>query len=246
MLDLQRVQRSSAADEVYEQLVAGIVAGDVSAGDTMPSERALSDALGVSRPVVREAMQRLSHAGLVEVRHGGSTRVADYRRTAGPDLLRELLVDDAGEIDLAVARDVVRARADIGPPLVADAARRATTADHEALDEIVLRMRGTDDVGELQHLALGFFDRLVDAADNVVHRLLFNVLRRAYEPVMDALAVVLRDEVSDVDGYAAIAAAVRAGNPTAAAAAVHDVVDRGTRATVEAIDALLATPDHES
>lgn len=243
MLELKRVERSSVADDVYDQLLSSIVGGEVRAGEAMPSERTLAETLGVSRPVVREAMQRLAQAGLVAVRHGGATRVADYRRTAGPDLLRDLLLDVDGELDLRVARGIVEARADIGPGIVAAAARRASADDLAQLDDVVARMRETDDVAQLQRLALDLWDRLVDASDNVVHRLLFNVLRQAYEPVMDALAVVLRDEVSDVAGYAAIVDVVRAGDPSAAGAAVHAVVDRGTRATVEAIDALLSLPD---
>lgn len=38
--------------------------------------------------------------------------------------------------------------------------------------------------------ALDLWDAVVDASGNVVYRLLFNALRRAYEPVMDVLAVV--------------------------------------------------------
>ena len=47
---------------------------------------------------MREALQRLSQAGLVEVRHGGSTTVRDFRTSAGLDLLPRLLVRD-GELD---------------------------------------------------------------------------------------------------------------------------------------------------
>lgn len=242
-MQLSPISRTSASDEVYDQLVASIVEGEVDPGEAMPSERALADGLGVSRPVVREALKRLAHAGLVQIRHGGKTLVTDFRHTAGPDLLQALLLDRNGELDLEVARSVVEARSDIGPPVAAIAARRASPRDLDALDAVVLRMREvvdtTADVAELQRLAMDFWDRLVDASDNVVHRLLLNALRRAYEPVMDALAVVMREEVSDVDGYAEIAAAVRARDPERAEACVHAVVDHGARATIDVIDELL-------
>lgn len=244
-MDLQPISRSSASDDVYDRLVASIVEGEVAAGEAMPSERALADGLGVSRPVVREALKRLAHAGLVQIRHGGATRVEDYRRTAGPGLLGVLLLDRNGELDLAVARSIVEARADLGPPVAAAAARRATADDLAALHDTVAAMRASHELVELQRLALDFWDRVVDAGDNVVHRLLFNALRRAYEPVMDALAVVMRAEVSDVDGYAGVAAAIEAADPAAAAAAVRAIVDHGTRATVDLIDELLA-PDEDA
>ena len=67
----------------------------------LPSERRLAEVLGVSRPAVREALQRLSQAQLVEVRHGGSTTVRDFRTFGGLDLLPRLLVRD-GELDPTV------------------------------------------------------------------------------------------------------------------------------------------------
>lgn len=238
-MDLHPIVRSSASDEVYDRLVASIVEGEVAAGDAMPSERSLADGLGVSRPVVREALKRLAHAGLVQIRHGGATLVSDYRRTAGPGLLGALLLDRNGDLDLEVARSIVEARSDLGPPVAAAAARRADAEDLAALHATLDAMRATDEVPDLQRLALDFWDRIVDASDNLVHRLLFNALRRAYEPVMEALAVVMEAEVSNVDGYAAVLVALERGDPAAAARAVHAVVDHGARATVELIDELL-------
>ncbi len=245
-MDLQPITRSSASDDVYDRLVASIVEGEVTAGDPIPSERALAEGLGVSRPVVREALKRLAHAGLVQIRHGGATRVADYLRTAGPGLLGVLLLDRNGDLDLAVARSIVEARSDLGPPVAAAAARRATPSDLAALRATVETMRATDDVADLQRLALDFWDLVVDASGNLVHRLLFNALRQAYEPVMDALAIVMQSEVSNVDGYAAVVDALETGDPAAAAEAVHRVVDHGARATVELIDQLLQPDDDAS
>lgn len=250
-MELQRIQRQSASDEVFDQLVASIVDGEVTAGDAIPSERALAEGLGVSRPVVREALKRLAHAGLVDIRHGGATTVSDFRRTAGPDLLGALLLDRRGELDLEVARSIVEARSQIGPPVAAAAAGRATPDDLAGLHEVVAAMRDlrqdehpdAEAVAALQRLALDFWDRVVDASHNVVHRLLFNALRRAYEPVMDALAVVMRAEASDVEGYAAVLDAIESGDPDGAAAAVRAVVDHGATATVALIDELLAAPD---
>lgn len=244
-MDLQPIARSSASDDVYDRLVASIVGGEVGVGEPMPSERSLAEGLGVSRPVVREALKRLAHAGLVQIRHGGATLVTDYRRTAGPDLLSVLLLDRNGDLDLEVARGIIEARSDFGPPVAAAAARRATPGDLAAVDALVGDLRGAEDDHERQRLALDFWDRVVDASHNVVHRLLFNALRRAYEPVMDALVVVMRDEVSDVDGYAAVAAALHDRDPATAEAAVRALVDRGARAAVDLIDELLATPDPE-
>src|SRR5689334_1543202 len=104
-MPLQPVTRRLVPDEVYEQLLDEVVDGHLSPGDALPSERRLSELLGVSRPAVREALQRLSSARIVEVRQGGSSTVRDFRRHAGLDLLPRLLVRN-GELDPAVGRSI--------------------------------------------------------------------------------------------------------------------------------------------
>jgi GntR family transcriptional repressor for pyruvate dehydrogenase complex len=52
-----------------------ILSGQLAPGDQLPSERSLSLELGVSRSVVREAINRLASLGLVRSVHGSGTRV---------------------------------------------------------------------------------------------------------------------------------------------------------------------------
>jgi DNA-binding FadR family transcriptional regulator len=63
-------RRRTLADEVTEVLRARLVAGEVAAGGRMPTEGQLADAFQVSRAVIREAVARLKHEGLVESRQG--------------------------------------------------------------------------------------------------------------------------------------------------------------------------------
>src|SRR6266508_5323078 len=106
---LQPVARRSVPDEVFEQNVADVVDGELAPGETLPSERRLAEVLRVSRPAVREALQRMAQAGLVEVRQGDATTVRDFRRHAGLDLLPSLLVR-GGELDFSVVRSILETR----------------------------------------------------------------------------------------------------------------------------------------
>ena len=102
----------------------------------LPSERRLAEVLGVSRPAVREALKRVSAAGLVEVRQGDATTVRDFRRHAGLDLLPRLLLR-AGELDLSVVRSILEARLHNGPKAAELAALRRKPVCAELLDEAV-------------------------------------------------------------------------------------------------------------
>ncbi len=55
-MPLKPVPRRSVTDDVFEQIAAEVVRGDVPAGGALPSERRLAEVLGVSRPSVREAL----------------------------------------------------------------------------------------------------------------------------------------------------------------------------------------------
>src|SRR3954470_21543025 len=112
---LKPITRRLVADDVFEQLLDEVVDGSLGPGDPLPSERRLAELLGVSRPAVREALQRLSQAGVGGVRPGGSTTVRDFRTSAGLDLLPRLLVR-GGNLDPIVGRSILQARQAIAPP----------------------------------------------------------------------------------------------------------------------------------
>jgi GntR family transcriptional repressor for pyruvate dehydrogenase complex len=235
---LTPITRRQVPDDVFEQLLGEVVDGSLGPGDALPSERRLAELLGVSRPAVREALQRMSATRLVEVRHGGATTVRDFQRHAGLDLLPRLLVRN-GELDPAVARSIVEARYVIAPGMVRLACRRAGRARQETTDALLAAVEdiatAADPVAR-QRAALAYWDKVVDLADSLVFRLLFNNLRQAYEPAMEALAPLLDSEVSNVAGYRAVADAVLSGDAEAAAAAVDVLLRPATEAIVTFLD----------
>jgi DNA-binding FadR family transcriptional regulator len=234
-MPLKPVARKLVPEDVFDQLLGEVVGGELVAGDPLPSERRLADVLGVSRPAVREALQRLSQAGLVEVRHGGSTTVRDFRTSAGLDLLPRLLVRD-GELDPRVGRSILQARQAIAPTVAALAAETSGGAATESLQAAVAGLEQAADAESRQHAALRFWDAVVDAADSIVFRLLFNSLRLAYEPAISALGPVMEAEVDNVAGYRALVQAISAGDGNGARAAADDLLRPATEALGRLLD----------
>ncbi|HEY2166905.1 MAG TPA: GntR family transcriptional regulator [Jatrophihabitantaceae bacterium] len=233
---LRPVPRRSVTDDVFDQIAAEVMRGDVPAGEALPSERRLAEVLGVSRPSVREALKRLGHAGLVDVRQGDATIVRDFRRTGGMDLLPQLLMS-GGRVDLATARSLMETRLHIGPFVAQLAAERGGAALGPALtaalDELVAQ---TDPVAR-QYAALAFWDVIVDGADSIALRLMYNSLRASYEPVIGAMSVVLDVEVSNYPGYRRLAAAITGARPANAAKAAADLLRPATDALLSALRA---------
>jgi DNA-binding FadR family transcriptional regulator len=234
---LKPVPRRSVTDDVFDQLVAEVLRGEVSAGEALPSERRLAEVLGVSRPSVREALKRLGHAGLVDVRQGDATTVRDFRRSAGMELLPQLLMS-GGTVDIPTARSVMETRLHVGPFVAELAAQRGGAALGPALSGALDHLAAQTDAIARQYAALAFWDVIVDGADSIALRLMYNSLRASYEPVIDAMSAVMEPEVSNHAAYRALAAAITAGRPAAAAKAAAALLRPATDTLLDALRAL--------
>ena len=66
------------AEYAENQLIDSILSGVYPIASVLPAERELAAQMGVTRPTLREALQRLARDGWLEIRQGKSTRVRDY------------------------------------------------------------------------------------------------------------------------------------------------------------------------
>ena len=234
---LHPIARRSVPEDVFEQLVAEVLSGEMKPGDALPSERRLAEVLGVSRPAVREALKRLTSTGLIEIRQGDTTTVRDFRRHAGLDLLPRLLFQ-AGELDISVVRSILETRLHNGPKVAELAAARRGPELAALLDTAIEDLSADTDPVQRQLHALTFWDHLVDGADSIAFRLMYNTLRATYEPARPALAVMMAAEVGHPEAYRAIAEAVRAGDTEAAASAARALLEPATTALLGALSEL--------
>jgi GntR family negative regulator for fad regulon and positive regulator of fabA len=71
-------------------LVTAMLDGTYPPGSTLPGERSLATDLGITRPTLREALQRLSREGWIRIQHGKPSKVRDYWTQGGLSLLGTL------------------------------------------------------------------------------------------------------------------------------------------------------------
>lgn len=76
----QQKPRTTLADRVYNTIYSRIANGDYPPEHKLPSETALSVELGISRPVLRDALERLRQEGLVHSRQGAGNFVAAHKQ----------------------------------------------------------------------------------------------------------------------------------------------------------------------
>ena len=90
MQNLKPAQPLRPTQHVEKFLVTAILDGAYPPGATLPNERSLATKLGITRPTLRETLQRLAAQGWVSIRHGKSTVVNDYWQDGGLSLLSTL------------------------------------------------------------------------------------------------------------------------------------------------------------
>jgi GntR family transcriptional regulator, transcriptional repressor for pyruvate dehydrogenase complex len=222
---LSAVDRQSLPDRVFEQLTAEIVAGDYPVGSAIPSERDLSEMLGVNRHVVREAVKRLEQVGLVRGMHGGRTTVLDYRRSAGLDVLA-LLAEHARELEplLPLLIAALEMRAGIGADVARLCAERGSPELRAELPELAERIRVTGAGDELLALDEAFWRVILDGADNLAYQLAFNSLIRAVHARVEIGLPWLEEELRRSRHRGPIAEAIAAGDPKRAERAAREAL----------------------
>lgn len=77
-MDWQPVQKPAEMAET--RLLEAILSGHFPINSNIPGERELAEQIGVTRPTLREALQRLARDGWLDIQQGKPTRVRDYWR----------------------------------------------------------------------------------------------------------------------------------------------------------------------
>jgi DNA-binding FadR family transcriptional regulator len=206
---LRTLQPQRLSDGVVSELVTAIRAGRLRQGEKLPSERQLSEQLGVSRVSVREGLRMLELLEVIEVRQGrGAFVVSSDVRPSGR-LLRHWLSAHRGEVlELLEVREALEATA---AALAADRSARIDVPG--ALDEA--------DLEALVDQDLKFHNSIASASGNPVLASLISELNGTLAESRFAMfAIPGRPKRSHAD-HIEIAKTIGAGDAAAACAAMQ-------------------------
>ena len=129
--------------EAMQAIKEAIFRGDFVPGQALPSEKDLAVALGVSRPVLREALRALQIQGFLDVRRGsrGGTYVTDLSNISIRDNLEDLL--RMGKVSL---KDLTQARLLLEPEVFRLAATNASEKQLAEMERLVREGSGARDL----------------------------------------------------------------------------------------------------
>jgi DNA-binding FadR family transcriptional regulator len=215
----------TVSSRIHARLRADILGGRYAAGDALPSERRLSEDLETSRHVVREALKRLQQAGLVSISQGGATRVRDWRRHGGLELLLDLAADGDAPEALHAPRAAMEMRACIGADAARRCAQRAAAALKAQLRARAEQLAAVDDLAARNAHYEVLWDLIVDGADNVAYRLALTTLV-SRQRIASVKADAVARELEDTGAIRALVTAIAAADAEASHARARDLLER--------------------
>ena len=165
------IDKSRRSLQVSRQLRKSIFSGEFQPGQRLPNERALAEAFGTSRIIVREAVWDLQRSGLVEVKRGarGGAFVQEMRHNAVTSVMRDMA--SLGQVRPA---HIIEVRLLIEPAGAALAAERATEEDLREMRQYleVIPKQQTDEYVRWQ---IGFHRMVAKASQNPLFTMQVNI-----------------------------------------------------------------------
>lgn len=200
------------AEFAEQQLIDAILSGRYPIDACLPAERELAVQIGVTRPTLREALQRLGREGWLEIRQGKPTRVRDYWREGSLGVLNALAHHPAAQPPDFITH-LLEVRLALAPAYSAQAvARRA--GDTTAFLAASLRL--ADDPADFAAFDWQLHRRLAELSGNPIYLLILNGFGELYLPLAERYFQAPEPRQYSRQFYADLLAAAQAGDSSQA------------------------------
>jgi len=177
MTTFKRIEYKRKSAYAAEQILEAIRAGRYGVGDRLPPEREVAEQMGISRPLVREALSALQIVGVLESRPGNGTYVTRGASAADEVPALSLIEESDSLVEAFEARRLLE------EGIVALACRKAACEDLDRLRralEALGKAAEAEDFEAFNDANVAFHRALARAAHN-------GLLERALCPLLDVL-----------------------------------------------------------
>ncbi|MEE4347891.1 MAG: FCD domain-containing protein [Paracoccaceae bacterium] len=222
-MPFRSVQPEKISTSVTHQIELLILRGILRPGERLPSERELSERMGISRPSLREAVAELQDKGLLNSKAGAGIYVADVLGGAfSPALIRLFAAHDEAVLDyIAFRRDMEGLAAERAARLASDTDLRVIQT---IFDKMVAAHTKRDPADEAL-LDADFHLSIIEASHNVI---MLHMMRSMYELLREGVfynrQIMFRNRSTRdllLEQHRAINEAIQARDPAGARGAVE-------------------------
>jgi len=158
------IKRTSTVERIVENLINLIKTRSLDIGDKLPSERQLCEIIGVSRPILREALKALQVMNIIDIRQGAGAFVKSLEPK---DVVEHL--DIVFHLNSSLYHDLYEARRVLESAVAGMAVSRISDEEIEAIAENVRQAAAhIDDAQIFQERDLELHEMIMKAAGNRV------------------------------------------------------------------------------
>lgn len=176
------------AEFAEKQLLEAILESRYHPGDALPAERMLAEEIGVTRPTLRETLQRLAKEGWVTIRHGKPTIVNDFQQSGGLGMLNSLT-----RYGKHLSKDMVSHLLEVRTTLMPDIAQKAAERNPGTVRDYLESAPLLEDIPTaFTQYDWGLHQCMVRATENPVYNMILNDFQPLY--------LVQGDRYFEIDG----------------------------------------------
>ncbi|MFN8678715.1 MAG: FadR/GntR family transcriptional regulator [Thermomicrobiales bacterium] len=220
LVQLEPVAKQSLSQAVMQSLVTFIKTGPLQPGDALPNQHELARQLGVSRPVLREAMQVLAARGVLTIKPGSGCYISSALDAPAETVLESLIHESALE--------ALEARMVIEVELAGLAAERGNPDDFDVIETILKRLeRAVAQREDTAVITSDFHRELARAGHNAILFRMSELLSRSRTDQGLRIEHALPDvRAGELESHRKLFQAVRGGRPEIARAAMREHLER--------------------
>lgn len=182
-------------EKVVDELVKDIFLGKLKPDTKLPTEKQLSEKMGVDRTSLRLGLKQLESMKVLSIRQGDGIYVNDYLKNAGLDFLSltfQRLERDSNSlsIDVYLLDEIWEFWIMFWPPVLELAVKRASARDLKALSELISEQEGcisSLDRKKMAQLLISIQDKTAEIVNNSLVTLLFNSCRPLRKKIIEML-----------------------------------------------------------
>lgn len=193
------------SDYVADLLRKAILEERFKPGEFLPSERALSGQLKVTRNTVREALRQLEKERLISIKQGKGIKVENYLKTAGLEVAKALF-SLKGKGQRKIFKDIATARTIIGYAMIEyslnNLKKNRLKGIISAIDRFIEEAdKPSPDPLALQELDFEIHNKIIEAGGNIALLLLHNSIRHTYSRTYKLFSSIVSNPIKSKKYY---------------------------------------------
>jgi GntR family negative regulator for fad regulon and positive regulator of fabA len=209
------------AELIESRLINAILDDQFPINSNLPPERDLAGQLGVTRPTLRESLQRLTRDGWIEIRHGKPTRVRDYWHEGNLGVLGAI-TRHMDHLPADFVPNLLQIRSLLAPTYAQLAIKRAA----KTLAKFLLTYQDLPDTSAaFAQTDWEIHQRLTIESGNPIFTLILNGFQDLYPAMGQLYFATLKTRARSRQFYAELLHAAQANDPAEAERVMQAVMD---------------------